>query len=82
MRTITVLFILAGMLAAPGAPFAQNAKPPTGFGFNDPARYTLHPTLMGGAGTAKFVEEFGPSDFKTKHRFLRVGTIPPGASIG
>ncbi|MHB9031299.1 MAG: cupin domain-containing protein [Candidatus Latescibacterota bacterium] len=30
----------------------------------------------------RFVEEFGPKDFKTKHRFFRVGIIPPKASIG
>lgn len=61
---------------------AQDNKNPTGFGFSDPAQYKEYPNLHGGAGTVRYVEEFGPDDFKTKHHFFRVGVIPPKCSIG
>ena len=61
---------------------AQKKSTPRGFGFNNRKDYQDYPNLYGGVGTVKYVEEFGPDDFGTKHQFLRVGVIPPKSSIG
>ncbi|MFC1693334.1 cupin domain-containing protein [Candidatus Latescibacterota bacterium] len=60
----------------------NNETAPHGFGFNNPENYREYFHLHGGAGAIRYVEEFGPDDFKTKHEFLRVGVIPAKASIG
>ena len=60
----------------------NNETAPHGFGFNNPENYREYPHLHGGAGTIRYVEDFGPDDFKTKHEFLRVGVTPAKASIG
>ena len=78
---LTVLFFVV-IVIIPGSGFAQQKKAPLGFGFNNLENYREYVHLHGGAGTIRYVEEFGPADFKTNHQFFRVGVIPPKASIG
>ena len=77
-----VIIMSAAVLFSIAACLAQEKEAPFGFGFNNPEDYKEHPNLHGGAGTIRYVEEFGPDDFRTKHQFFRVGIIPPKCSIG
>ena len=77
---ITLLFAM--LLLSTGTGVTQNQSMPKGFAFNNPSDYSDYPNLHGGKGIIKYVEGFGPDDFKTNYHFLRTGIIPPKSSIG
>ena len=81
-RLMMAAVLSAAALVIAFAGSAQEKKAPKGFGFNNPSQYREQTAVHSGTGIIRYVEEFGPGDFKTRHQFLRVGVIPPKSSIG
>jgi len=70
---LTLFFVDAG---------AQNQSFPKGFALFNRIEFQEYPNFHGGAGSIKFAEYYGPSDYKSRHHFLRVVVMPPKSSIG
>ncbi len=71
---VLFLFLLTGT--------AGNAESPEQFALFSQEAFTEHSGLHGGAGTVRYAEYWGPGEYQSRHHFLRVVIIPPGAGIG
>lgn len=77
LRIAGALLLVLAMSAGTG-----RADNPPGFALFGQEAFREYPHFHGGAGTIRYAEYFGPSDYRSQHHFLRVAIIPPKAGIG